>query len=34
LGEAVAHLNLLRLSGQMQRDLGADGVLRFSTNSA
>jgi hypothetical protein len=31
LGEAVAHLNLLWLSGQMQRELGADGVLRFST---
>ena len=31
LGEAVAHLNLLWLSGQMQRKLGADGVLRFST---
>ena len=31
LGEAVAHLNLLWLSGQMQRERGADGVLRFST---
>jgi len=27
----VAHLNLLWLSGQMQRERGADGVLRFST---
>ena len=33
LGEAVAHLNLLWLSGQMHRERGADGVLRFSTNS-
>jgi glyoxylase-like metal-dependent hydrolase (beta-lactamase superfamily II) len=32
LGEAVAHLNLLWLSGQMQRERGADGVLRFSTS--
>jgi hypothetical protein len=32
LGEAVAHLNLLWLSGQMQRDRGADGVVRFSTS--
>jgi glyoxylase-like metal-dependent hydrolase (beta-lactamase superfamily II) len=31
LGEAVAHLNLLWLSGQMQRERGADGVVRFST---
>jgi len=31
LGEAVAHLNLLWLSGQMQRQRGADGVYRFST---
>jgi glyoxylase-like metal-dependent hydrolase (beta-lactamase superfamily II) len=31
LGEAVAHLNLLWLSGQMRRERGADGVLRFST---
>lgn len=34
LGEAVAHLNLLWLSGQMRRESGADGVVRFSTNSA
>ena len=34
LGEAVAHLNLLWLSGQMRRELGADGVMRFSTLSA
>jgi glyoxylase-like metal-dependent hydrolase (beta-lactamase superfamily II) len=34
LGEAVAHLNLLWLSGQMRRERGADGVIRFSTNSA
>ncbi len=32
LGEAVAHLNLLWLSGQMQRERGADGVVRFSTS--
>jgi hypothetical protein len=31
LGEAVAHLNLLWLSGQMRRERGPDGVLRFST---
>ena len=31
LGEAVAHLNLLWLSGQMQCERGADGVVRFST---
>jgi glyoxylase-like metal-dependent hydrolase (beta-lactamase superfamily II) len=34
LGEAVAHLNLLWLSGQMRRERGADGVIRFSTHSA
>jgi hypothetical protein len=32
LGEAVAHLNLLWLSGQMLRERGADGVVRFSTS--
>jgi glyoxylase-like metal-dependent hydrolase (beta-lactamase superfamily II) len=31
LGEAVAHLNLLWLSGQMRRERGADGIYRFST---
>jgi len=31
LGEAVAHLNLLWLSGQMQRTRDADGVYRFIT---
>lgn len=31
LGEAVAHLNLLWLSGQMQRERDADGIYRFST---
>lgn len=31
LGEAVAHLNLLWLSGQMRRDRGSDGVVRFTT---
>ena len=31
MGEAVAHLNLLWLSGQMRRERGADGVIRFST---
>lgn len=34
LGEAVAHLNLLWLSGQMRRELGADGVIRFRTITA
>jgi glyoxylase-like metal-dependent hydrolase (beta-lactamase superfamily II) len=34
LGEAVAHLNLLWLSGQMRRERGSDGVIRFSTNTA
>lgn len=33
LGEAVAHLNLLWLSGQMRRDRGSDGVVRFKTVS-
>jgi len=33
LGEAVAHLNLLWLSGQMRRERGTDGVVRFSTLS-
>jgi glyoxylase-like metal-dependent hydrolase (beta-lactamase superfamily II) len=32
LGEAVAHLNLLWLSGQMRRERGSDGVIRFSTH--
>jgi glyoxylase-like metal-dependent hydrolase (beta-lactamase superfamily II) len=31
LGEAVAHLNLLWLSGQLRRDQGSDGVVRFQT---
>ncbi len=30
MGEAVAHLNLLWLSGQLQRHRGADGTVRFS----
>jgi len=30
MGEAVAHLNLLWLSGQLQRQRGADGIVRFS----
>ena len=30
MGEAVAHLNLLWLSGQLQRQRGADGIERFS----
>ena len=30
LGKAVAHLNLLWLSGQMLRTRAADGVYRFS----
>ncbi|MDM0012267.1 MBL fold metallo-hydrolase [Variovorax sp. J22P168] len=29
MGETVAHLHLLYFSGQLQRRLGADGVLRF-----
>jgi glyoxylase-like metal-dependent hydrolase (beta-lactamase superfamily II) len=33
LGEAVAHLNLLFLSGQMARERGSDGVVRFRTLS-
>jgi len=33
LGEAVAHLNLLCLSGQIGRDQGSDGVVRFRTLS-
>jgi hypothetical protein len=33
LGEAVAHLNLLWLSGQMRRDRRSDGVVRFNTIS-
>jgi hypothetical protein len=31
LGEAVAHLNLLWWSGQLQRVHSADGIYRFST---
>jgi len=33
LGEAVAHLNLLWLSGQLRRDQGNDGVVRFQTHA-
>jgi len=29
MGEAVAHLHVLWQSGQVQRQLGADGVYRF-----
>ncbi|CAK0602402.1 metallo-beta-lactamase family protein [Burkholderia pseudomallei] len=29
LGEAIAHLNLLWLAGELARETGADGVLRF-----
>jgi len=32
LGEAVAHLNLLWLSGQIERTRDADGVYRFATH--
>jgi hypothetical protein len=31
MGEAVAHLNLLWLSGQMQRQRDVDGTIRFRT---
>jgi glyoxylase-like metal-dependent hydrolase (beta-lactamase superfamily II) len=31
LGEAVAHLNMLWLSGQMRRGCDAEGIYRFST---
>lgn len=34
MGEAVAHLNLLWLSGQLQRRRGADGIERFSRPAA
>ena len=30
MGEAIAHLNALWLRGQLRRELGADGVYRFS----
>lgn len=30
MGEAIAHLNLLWLDGQLSRERGADGVYRFS----
>ena len=33
MGEAVAHLNLLWLSGQLRRDQGSDGVVRFQTHA-
>lgn len=29
-GEAIAHLHLLWLSGELKRELGADGVFRFA----
>jgi hypothetical protein len=31
LGEAVAHLNLLWLSGQMLRQCDGEGTIRFRT---
>ncbi|MGM3036790.1 hypothetical protein ACS2TU_27140 [Bacillus cereus group sp. BC41] len=31
LGEALAHLNLLWLAGELVREQGDDGVLRFRT---
>ena len=34
MGEAVAHLNLLWLSGQLHRHRGADGIQRFSRPAA
>jgi len=30
MGESVAHLHMLWLSGQLRRELGADGIYRFS----
>jgi glyoxylase-like metal-dependent hydrolase (beta-lactamase superfamily II) len=30
MGESVAHLHMLWLGGQLQRELGADGIYRFS----
>lgn len=30
MGEAIAHLNALWLGGKLHRDLGADGIYRFS----
>jgi glyoxylase-like metal-dependent hydrolase (beta-lactamase superfamily II) len=31
MGEAIAHLHLLWLSGQLQRQQGADGIYRFTS---
>jgi hypothetical protein len=30
MGESIAHLNALWLRGELKRELGDDGVLRFS----
>jgi hypothetical protein len=30
MGESVAHLHMLWLDGQLRRELGADGIYRFS----
>jgi hypothetical protein len=30
MGEAIAHLHALWLKGQLRRELGADGIYRFS----
>jgi hypothetical protein len=30
MGEAIAHLHALWLRGELRRDTGADGVIRFS----
>lgn len=30
MGEAIAHLHALWLKGELRRELGADGVYRFS----
>jgi hypothetical protein len=30
MGECIAHLNHLMHAGRLRRQLGADGVLRFS----
>lgn len=33
MGEAIAHLNALWLQGRLRRELGADGVYRFSSEA-
>ena len=34
MGEAIAHLHALWFEGKLQRQLGADGVYRFSALAA